>query len=532
MRRVYKYMLAALVAVAVSGCIENDIPYPVIKLDILSFEAEGLKSPAVINTTEQRVSLELLETTDPRRVSVTGVSVSEGAQSDVSFPGLFDLRAPLYVTLSMYQEYEWVVTATQHIERYFHVEGQIGDSEIDVVNHIATAYVPMDTDMNNIKVTAIKLGPEEVTSYTPDPFSFTSYENTVHNVTVSYYGDIEEMWTLRVIPTEVEVEFTAVDAWAKRIWVYAMGRSDADLGFKYRPTGTEEWLPVNEITIDGGNFSACIEGLEPLTSYDVVAYSGENFTNVETVTTEDTFMLLNAGFEDWSVYDGCYYPYAEGATPFWGTGNDGAKIASTTLTEPIEDVRPGSTGRYAASLQSKKAAVMGIGKFAAGNLFVGAFGGLNGMDGLVHFGRPCTARPVALRGWVKYNCGAIDEIGRVPSSRPDIKKGEHDEGQIFIAVGDWTAAEYGGTDECPVEINTKDESTFFNRFGPNVIGSGELLFDSSTDGWVEFTVPLEYFSTSRIPTHIIVVFTSSRYGDYFTGSTGSSMRVDDIELVY
>jgi hypothetical protein len=175
---------------------------------------------------------------------------------------------------------------------------------------------------------------------------------------------------------------------------------------------------------------------------------------------------------------------------------------------------------------------MGIGKFAAGNIFLGEFGGLVGMDGLVNFGRPCSARPVALHGWVKYNCGTIDEVGKIPSARPDLKKGDNDEGQILIAVGNWTAAEYGGSESCPVVVNTKDESTFFNKNGKNVIGVGEMLLSESTDGWIEFTLPLEYRSTSEIPTHLIMVFTGSHFGDYFTGSTFSQMLVDDLELIY
>ena len=175
---------------------------------------------------------------------------------------------------------------------------------------------------------------------------------------------------------------------------------------------------------------------------------------------------------------------------------------------------------------------MGLGKFAAGNIFLGEFGGLVGMDGLVNFGRPSTARPLALHGWVKYSCGVIDELGRVPSSRPDLKKGDKDEGHIMILVGNWTAEEYGGSEDCPVVVNTKDESTFLDPEGKNVIGSGVLVFNESTDGWMEFTLPLEYKTTSKVPTHIMIVCTGSRFGDYFTGSTQSLMLVDDFELVY
>lgn len=527
------YLTTAIIALCIAtGCIKNDIPYPVVKLDIVSIEAEGLQLQPVIDNTAHTAKLTLEETTDIRNVNITSVEMTEGAVSNIVFPGVFDLRTPLYVELSMYQTFEWQISAEQNIERYFRVEGQIGESEIDALHYIATAYVPMDHDLENIVITGLKLGPKDITTYSKELSELTNFDSSARHITVSYHNDIHEEWTLRVIPKAVEVEFSAVDAWAKRIWLYANGRSGADLGFKYRRTGEEEWTTVEDITVDGGSFKAYIDNLEPLTSYDVIAYANEHLTDVVTVTTEDTFALINSGFEEWSTIKGIVYPYAESSAPFWGTGNDGAAIASTTLTEPTEDVRPGSVGKYAASLQSKKAAVMGLGKFAAGNLFLGEFGGLQGVDGRVNFGRACSARPVALHGWVKYNCGIIDELSKIPASRPNIKKGDNDEGQILVAVGNWTAEEYGGSADCPVVVNTKDESTFFNKNGKNVIGSGEIILTKSTDGWMEFTLPLEYRSTSEIPTHIIIIFSGSRFGDYFTGSTQSLMLVDDVELIY
>ena len=532
MKRYFRYLTLCLLTVVAAGCIENDIPYPVEKIDVLAIDVEGASATPVIDATTHSIAISLEETTDIRNVNIRSLSLSEGATSDPSFPGVFDLRNPMYVTLSKYQSWEWTIAASQSIERYFKVDGQIGESVIDAESHIATAFVPMDYDLKNVVITAAKFGPKDITTYSVDPLTLTDFEESARNVTITYHGDIQETWTLRVIPTDVEVEMKGVDAWAKRIWLYAEGRSGAELGFKYRKVGDEEWINVENVTINGGNFSACVADLDTLTEYEVVAFSGENFTDTFSVTTEDVWALPNAGFEEWSTNNNIIYPYALGAAPFWGTGNDGAAMASTTLTEPTEDVRPGSEGRYAASLQSKKAAIMGLGKFAAGNIFLGEFGGLVGLDGLVNFGRPSTARPMALHGWVKYNCGVIDEFGKTPSSRPDLKKGDNDEGQILIAVGDWTSAEYGGSADCPVVVNTKDESTYFNKNGKNVIGAGELILTESTDGWVEFTLPLDYTTTSVVPTHIIIVFTGSRFGDYFTGSTQSLMLVDDLELIY
>lgn len=534
MKSLYKYLLASLFTVVLAGCIENDIPRPIIKLDILSFEVEGAKSAPLIDPATHSVSFELEETTDIRNVHVGEVRMTEGATSDVEFPGVFDLRNPLYVTLSKFQDYEWTITAEQTIERYFRVEGQIGEAVIDEVSHIATAYVPMDKDLSDIVVTAAKFGPEGITSYSPDPLSFTSFEDTVHHVVVSYHGDIEQMWTLCVVPTEVEVEFNYVDAWAKRIWLSASGRSGSDLGFMYREAGSEEWITVEDVAVDGGNFTACVKDLMPLTTYEVVAYSGENLTNAVTVTTEDLFLLLNGGMEDWSFADKSYFPYAEGATPFWGTGNPGATTLGEAfnLTTPTTDTRPGTLGEKAADLQSMFPSMAGIGKFAAGNLFLGRFAGTFGTNGVVHFGRPSTARPVALHCWVKYEQGMVDKIGKVPSDTPNLKIGDPDQGSVYIAVGDWTAEEYGGDADSPIAIDTRDENTFFNPHGKNVIGYGGVVFNESTDGWTELTIPVEYVSTSRKPTHIVVVFSGSRWGDYFTGSTHSHMVVDDVELIY
>lgn len=533
MLRVIRCLLTMLVATTVvTSCIENNVPYPIVKLDILSFEADGLASPATIDAAAHSVELQLLETTDIRKLNVTSVEFTEGAISSVEFPGVFDMRKPLYVTLSQYQDYEWMIVAEQNIDYYFTVEGQIGESEIDAINHIVTAYVPMDADLKNIKITSAKFGPKDITSYSPDPLSLTDFYDTVRHVDVRYHDDISQDWTICIVPKDLEIEMTQVDAWAKRIWVYALGRSGSDMGFKYRVAGSEEWIDVDDVTVNGGNISGCIKDLEPLTTYEIIAFSGENTTEPVSATTEDVAVLINGGLEDWLFMDGTYYPYAEGASPYWATGNDGSKIANTILTEPTSDIRPGSSGLYAASLQSKRASVMGIGKFAAGNIFLGRFGGLKGVNGLVFFGRPSTARPVALHGWVKYEQGMIDELGTVPTARPDMKKGDPDEGQIFIAVGDWTAEEYGGDADSPVSIDTSDESTFFNIKGKNVIGAGELILDKSTDGWVEFTIPMEYVSTSRIPTHIIIVCTGSRFGDYFTGSTASLMLVDDLSFVF
>ena len=138
---------------------------------------------------------------------------------------------------------------------------------------------------------------------------------------------------------------------------------------------------------------------------------------------------------------------------------------------------------------------------------------------------------MALHGWVKYNRGKMDYIKGSPVGM-SFAKGDPDEGIIYMALGRWTAAEYGGTEQSPVQVYTRDTKTFFDPEGKDVIAYGEMVFTTSVDEWREFTVKLDYTATDVVPTHLMIVCSASRYGDYFTGSSDSVMWVDDFELVY
>lgn len=85
-------------------------------------------------------------------------------------------------------------------------------------------------------------------------------------------------------------------------------------------------------------------------------------------------------------------------------------------------------------------------------------------------------------------------------------------------------------------IDNTNTSTFIDFNGDeNIIAYGELPLEQcvSTDGqWKEFNIPLKYKTLMEQPTHIIVVCSSSKYGDYFTGGIGSTMYLDDFSLIY
>lgn len=281
-----------------------------------------------------------------------------------------------------------------------------------------------------------------------------------------------------------------------------------------------EWNTVDAVLGVDGNYVAEFDNFSAATTYayKLVVDSVDAGKSLSIATAAGT-QLPNGDMERWHTAS-WVLPYGQGDTPFWLTGNEGGNMVGATLTQSSTDVRPGSTGTYSAQLKSQFASMMGIGKFAAGNLFTGTFM-LNGMDGIVTFGRDFefTAKPKSLSFWMKNNEGAINQ-------------GSHASGtDIYTAM-------VIITDGTTYSVNTKDESTFLkvDKLGstPGVIGYGYITGSDSRADWTLETINITYVEGMKDakPKKIVVSFTPSGYGDYFCGSTNSWMYVDDIVLNY
>ena len=86
-------------------------------------------------------------------------------------------------------------------------------------------------------------------------------------------------------------------------------------------------------------------------------------------------------------------------------------------------------------------------------------------------------------------------------------------------------------------MNTTDESTFMDyATDESTIAFGERILtadaDNSTNVWQQITIPLDYKTTTAYPTHIMIAFAASMYGDYFTGCDSSKLWIDKVELLY
>ncbi len=521
MKRHYNsHILLLLFAFLLSGCIQNDIPYPRIKAQILGITTEGQIGTAVIDNGNCSVAIELADTVDLKRVHIESLNITEGATiSNMPADSILDLSKSYTLTLTIYQEYTWTITATQNIARSFRVEGQIGAPVFDVDNHRAVAYVNQETDLSNIKITELVLGPQGITSYTPDKESLTDFSQGYQKVIIVYH-DIMQEWTLYIVPTESEVSTDRVDAWTNVAWLYGSGKEDAPNGFEIKEATADSWekVPDEYITHDKGSFTARMIHLKANTTYVCRAVSGDLTGNEVTFSTGSATELPNGNFEYWNLAGKVWNPWREDSENFWDTGNKGATTLGESNTQPTEDTWSG-TG-LAAKLMSKFVGLGTAGKLAAGNMYVGNYIRTDGTNGILNFGKPFSERPTRLNGYFKYTSVPINKSNNEMANLI----GQPDTCQIYIALGDWSD---------PIEIRTKpSDRKLFDKNDPHIIAYAEMFSGKSISEYTPFTLELEYRDTNRIPTYIVVVASASKYGDYFTGGDGSVLFIDDFSLEY
>ncbi len=522
MTQIYKRIsvIAAIVTLfTVTGCIKNDLPYPHIQANFKSFEVEGELRSASIDSTDCRVTVYLDESVDITKVKVTGYTVTAGATVEgINLSEPLNLSETVTATVKLYQDYEWSISAVQTIERYFTVKSQIGTSVIDTENHTVTLYVPETMDLAKVTVLTVKLGPAGAV-YSEDlegrEIDFTSPVT----VTVTAFNESTE-WTITVTPTKAPVTTTGADGWTCVGWVYGEAEEGKNNGFEYRKESDQQWqkVPADWVTHNGGSFTGRIIHLESLTNYVVRAYSDENYGEEITFTTGVALQVPNSDFNNWWLNGKIWNPWAEGAESFWDTGNKGATTLGSSNSVPTDDT-PTGTGK-AAQLNTKFVGFGSLGKIAAGNIFTGIYVSTEGTNGILSFGREFNERPTKLRGYLKYTSVPISHT----SSEMAHLKNEPDTCIVWIALSDKGE---------PYTIRTNPKNRLlFDPEDPTVIAYGNFQSGKSVTDYIPFEITLDYRATNRIPTHIVIVGSASKYGDYFTGGNGSTLWLDDLELVY
>ena len=387
----------------------------------------------------------------------------------------------------------------------------LGDEEFDLINGTTEGISVVKSDDMNYKV-----------SIAPEFFNITT--GGAHNVEFNIL-DVDGGKLKKAINYNVQ-GIMALGAEDYSLWfgtaTFKANIVDAaatSVKIAYSADGAS-WTEMDAVAAGNGIYTAQSTDFACEKSYTYkLIVGGVEYGKTLALTTAAGAQIPNGDMERWHTAS-WVLPYGKGDTPFWLTGNEGGAMVGAILTQSSDDVRPGSAGTKSAYLKSQYASMMGIGKFAAGNLFTGTFA-LSGMDGIVTFGRDFafTAKPKSMSFWMKNNEGTINQGSHTSGS--DIYT-------VMVIITDGTT----------YTVNTKDESTFLKVDKldsiPGVIGYGYISNTDSRAEWTEETINIIYREDMKNvkPKKLVVSFTPSGYGDYFCGSTDSWMYVDDIVLNY
>lgn len=532
----YKLGMLLLLAAVLCGCIKNDIPFARIPLSITALKVEGQIGTTSFSEKDRTATVTLAETVNPKKVKIDSIGYTDKAVAALSSGDVIDLTNDVEVTLSLYQDYVWKIMRNQPIERRLTVSNQVGNAVFDEDKRLVTINITKSASLRDVELVDLKLGPTGAayngsTEGLP-AVSWNRYANyaetTIH---VTYSDFIDEEWTVKVYNSDSDVLTERADGWVNVAWMYGAGVAGTECGFEYREAGAENWIavPKEYVTVNGGQFYARVPHLKANTTYECRAFSDGQRAKEVQFSTVDMGSFPNMGFEDWHKSEkSVICPWAKDGSVFWDTGNHGSAIVGEkNVTTNVPDIRPGSTGKYAACLSSQN--ILGV-KFAAGNLFVGEYKKTQGTNGILGFGREFVSYPTALKGWFKYKTAPITEV----SKGYEKLKNQPDTCIVWVALGDWELTQNAETGQkTAVEIRTDNNNNgkYFDKNDPHVIAYGEMTCGEDVNEYKSFEVKLDYRATNRVPTSLLIVCSASKYGDYFTGGE-SVMWIDDFSLVY
>lgn len=238
------------------------------------------------------------------------------------------------------------------------------------------------------------------------------------------------------------------------------------------------------------------------------------FNNAELIDKNRYYKFFEIGSNGDKIYD-------------WDSGNQGyATVAGSTPPEGYPTtIAPGRRGGLAVKMQTVFTSKLGANTgnpIAAGNMFLGTFK-LNYLNTLksTKFGLPYTGElPTSLRGSFKYTAGKTvtdDNFNEIPGAK--------DTFDIYAIL---------------FETRKKDNFQYGDHAfkDPRNIAIARIEEHDrvETNLWTEFNVPFKLLPGKTYDSQkdyvLAIVMTSSIDGADFKGAIGSTLLVDEIELVY
>lgn len=520
----FNYLFIAAILLLFTGCIKNDIPYPVLKGVIQEIEFSGQES-VEIDALNMVVNVVLSSTTDITNVSLTKFTTSEKTTTTpaIELPMIVDLSADYKIVLRTYQDYVWTIKSTQNITRTAKVNMQVGKATFDAVNRTVIIWVASQADISKIQVKNITFASPDNSTVSPTPESVTDFTNPVV-FTVTQYGRTEK-WTATIKKADYNVLTNSpAEVWAKRAVLnggYMLMNNENEMngvGFEYKMGSETTYTKIAGVTLNDGEATYTLV-TEPSTTYHYRITQGEYVGKEVSFTTEAAPSIPNIALQDWceitkSNNKKVWFPCLESEwgskddyRGYWSSGNDGVVVAGrSSNVYPVME-----NGKRVACLETI-GDVLFVG-LAAGNLFVGNFV-TEVLDPLAstRFGRTFTGRPTKLIGKYKYLPKTIDVVSK---NHPEMEKyrGQMDRCIMWMNLEDWDGA----------TVRPKN---------PTVIARAEYRELGTVGEYKDFELVLDYKDKKTTPTHLCMVFSASEFGDFFTGGAGTKLFISDLQLVY
>ena len=265
--------------------------------------------------------------------------------------------------------------------------------------------------------------------------------------------------------------------------------------------------------------------------YIVTSQDGQ-WQKLYTVSVVDSELKTTYNFED-TLGGQKYYVFVEKengkVVMQWASGNPGFALTGVPKTADDYPTLQADYGKEGKCLELITRSTGSFGSLmkmpiAAGNLFIGSFDILSALKdplAATRFGLPFYHIPTYLTGYYKYRSGdQFTKQGKPVADKRDIC----DIYAIFY--------------ETDNQVKTLDGTNAFTS--PNLISVARIADAKETDQWTAFTLPFvarpgKFIDKDKLRSggyNVSIVFSSSMEGDKFNGAVGSTLLIDEVELLF
>lgn len=255
-------------------------------------------------------------------------------------------------------------------------------------------------------------------------------------------------------------------------------------------------------------------------------------SNIPTTYHFENIRLIQNSYQDF------YEEQESGDELTWASGNKGFKWAMSKAkaedypTVQYADGKVGKCVKLETRLTGDLGNMVNM-PIAAGNLFIGSFDMLNAITNplsATRFGTTFYNKPLRLTGYYKYKAGDKFFENGGYTSRKDMFN-------IYAIFYDGVKNENGTIKDVTLDGNLPN----VNYEHANMVALALVSNPHATNEWEFFDIPFDYkrygkrIDETKLANgdyKISIIFASSKDGAIFEGAPGSTLLIDEVELIY